>query len=83
MSKNLFPALSKLERLCVSSIRLLLNVKTFSCIYSSKLSFFAISKGKPFSLLGLVISDEGKKFYGIDTWVLPKGSNGGYLKKGG
>jgi hypothetical protein len=79
---NFFPELSKLERLCVSSIRLLLNVKTLSCIYSSKLSFFAVSKGKLSSLLGLVIIDEGKKFCNIDTWVLPKGSNGGYLKKG-
>ncbi len=25
-------------------------------------------KGKPSSLLGLVISDEGKKFHNIDTW---------------
>jgi hypothetical protein len=27
-----------------------------------------VSKGKPFSLLGHVISDEGKKFFNIDTW---------------
>jgi hypothetical protein len=26
-----------------------------------------LSKGKPSSLLGLVVSDEGKKFYDIDT----------------
>ena len=27
-----------------------------------------VSKGKPSSLLGLIISEEGKKFYNIDTW---------------
>ncbi len=28
-----------------------------------------VSKDKPSSLLGLVISDEGKKFYNIDTRI--------------
>jgi hypothetical protein len=27
-----------------------------------------ITKGKPSSLLGLMVSDEGKKFYNIATW---------------
>jgi hypothetical protein len=27
-----------------------------------------VSKDKPSSLLGLIISDEGKKFYNIDRW---------------
>ncbi len=27
-----------------------------------------VSKGKPSSLLGLIVSDEVKKFYNIDTW---------------
>jgi len=29
-----------------------------------------VFKDKPSSLLGLIISDEGKKFYNIDTWSL-------------
>ncbi len=29
-----------------------------------------VSKGKPSSLLGLIISDDVKKFYNIDTWCL-------------
>jgi hypothetical protein len=28
-----------------------------------------ISKGELSSLLGLIVSDEGKKFYNIDTWL--------------
>ncbi len=34
---------------------------------NSKTSLESVSKGKPSSLSGLVISDEGKKFYKIDT----------------
>jgi hypothetical protein len=34
---------------------------------NSKTSLERVSKGKPSSLLGLTISDEGKKFYNIDT----------------
>jgi hypothetical protein len=30
-----------------------------------------VTKGKPSSLLGLIISDEGKKFYNIDTRLFP------------
>jgi hypothetical protein len=29
-----------------------------------------VSKDKPSSLLGLIDSDEGKKFYNIDTWLV-------------
>ncbi len=35
---------------------------------NSKTQLESIFNGKPFSLLGLVISDEEKKFYNIDTW---------------
>jgi hypothetical protein len=35
---------------------------------NSKTRLERVSKGKPSSLLGLVISDEGKKFHNIDTW---------------
>jgi hypothetical protein len=35
---------------------------------NSKTRLARVSKGKPSSLLGFVISDEGKKFYNIDTW---------------
>jgi hypothetical protein len=34
---------------------------------NSKTRLERVSKDKPFSLLGLVVSDEGKKFYIIDT----------------
>jgi hypothetical protein len=34
---------------------------------NSKNQLERVSKEKPSSLLGLVISDEGKKFYNIDT----------------
>jgi hypothetical protein len=34
---------------------------------NSKTSLERVSKDKPSSLLGLVIGDEGKKFYNIDT----------------
>jgi hypothetical protein len=37
---------------------------------NSKTRLERFTKGKPFSLLGLVISDEGKKFYNIDTWTV-------------
>jgi hypothetical protein len=37
---------------------------------NSKKLLEMISKGKPSSLLGLVISDEGKQFYNIDTWIV-------------
>jgi hypothetical protein len=33
---------------------------------NSKTQLESVIKGKPSSLLGLVISDEGKKFYNID-----------------
>ncbi len=29
-----------------------------------------VSKDKPSSLLSLIVSDEGKKFYNIDTWLV-------------
>jgi hypothetical protein len=32
---------------------------------------------KPSSLLGLVISDKGKKFYNIDTWCSDRRSDSG------
>ncbi len=35
---------------------------------NSKTWLERVSKGKPSSLLGLIISDKGKKFYNIDTW---------------
>jgi len=35
---------------------------------NSKTHLERVTKGKPSSLLGLVISDEGKKFYNIGTW---------------
>ncbi len=35
---------------------------------NSKTLLERVSKDKPSSLLGLVVSDEGKKFYNIDTW---------------
>jgi hypothetical protein len=35
---------------------------------NSKTRLERVSKGKTPSLLGLIISDEGKKFYNIDTW---------------
>ena len=35
---------------------------------NSKIQLERVTKGKPSSLLGLVVSDEGKKFYNIDTW---------------
>jgi hypothetical protein len=35
---------------------------------NSKTRLERVIKGKPSSLLGHVISDEGKKFYNIDTW---------------
>ncbi len=31
-----------------------------------------VTKGKPSSLVGLAVSDEGKKFYNIDTRTTPK-----------
>ncbi len=34
---------------------------------NSKTQLERVSKGKPFSLLGFVIFDEGTKFYNIDT----------------
>jgi hypothetical protein len=34
---------------------------------NSKTSLERVSLGKPSSLLGLIVSDEGKKFYYIDT----------------
>jgi hypothetical protein len=37
---------------------------------NSKKLLERISKGKPSSLLGLVVSDEGKQFYNIDTWIV-------------
>jgi hypothetical protein len=36
---------------------------------NSKTRLDKVSKGKPSSLLGLVVSDEGIKFYNIDTSV--------------
>ncbi len=36
---------------------------------NSKTWLERVTKGKPFSLLGLVVSDEGKKFYSTDTWL--------------
>jgi len=36
---------------------------------NSKTRLKRFSNGTPSSLLGLVIGDEGKKFYNIDTWV--------------
>ncbi len=35
---------------------------------NSKTWLERVSKDKPSSLLGFVISDEGKKFYNIDNW---------------
>jgi len=35
-----------------------------------RLDWKVIAKYKHSSLFGLVISDEGKKFYNIDTWLL-------------
>jgi hypothetical protein len=35
------------------------------------------SKDKPSSLLGFTISDEGKKFYNIDTWCSDRHSDSG------
>ncbi len=35
---------------------------------NSKTQLERVSKGKPSSLLGVIVSDEGKKFYNIDTW---------------
>ncbi len=35
---------------------------------NSKTWLGKVTKGKPSSLLGLVVNDEGKKFYNIDTW---------------
>jgi hypothetical protein len=35
---------------------------------NSKTRLERAANGKPSSLLGFVISDEGKKFYDIDTW---------------
>ncbi len=37
---------------------------------NSKTWLEKVYKDKPFSLLGLVISDEGKEFYNIDTWCV-------------
>jgi hypothetical protein len=34
---------------------------------NSKTQLERVSKGKPSSLLGLIISEEGKKFFNIDT----------------
>jgi hypothetical protein len=36
---------------------------------NSKTWLERVSKGKPSRLLGLIISDEGKKFCNIDTWT--------------
>jgi hypothetical protein len=36
---------------------------------NSKTQLERVSKGKPSSLLGLVISDKRKKFYNIGTWT--------------
>jgi hypothetical protein len=35
-----------------------------------------VTKGKPSSLVGLVVSDEGKKFYNIKTWKKKMGWKG-------
>jgi len=35
---------------------------------NSKIRLERVTKGKPSSLLGLAVSDEGKQFYNIDTW---------------
>ncbi len=35
-----------------------------------RLDWKVIARYKHSSLLGLIVSDEGKKFYNIDTWVL-------------
>jgi hypothetical protein len=38
---------------------------------NSKTQLERVTKGKPSSLLGLVVGDEGKKFYNIETrWML-------------
>jgi len=37
-------------------------------VSNSKTWLKRVSKDKGSSLLGLVVSDEGKKFYNIDTW---------------
>ncbi len=37
---------------------------------NSKTQLERVSKGKPSSLLGLIVSDEGRKFYKIDTVFL-------------
>jgi hypothetical protein len=39
---------------------------------NSKTWLERVSKEKPSSLLGLIISDEGKKIYNIDTWMSVK-----------
>jgi hypothetical protein len=38
---------------------------------NSKTWLERVSKDKCSSLLGLIVSDEGKKFYNIDTWFNP------------
>jgi hypothetical protein len=37
---------------------------------NSKTQLERVTKGKPSSLLGLVVSDEGKNVYNIDTWLV-------------
>jgi hypothetical protein len=39
---------------------------------NSKTQLERVIKGKPSSLLGLVVSDEGKKFYNVGTWRAPR-----------
>jgi hypothetical protein len=46
---------------------------------NSKTSLERVSNGKPSSLLGLIVSDEGKKFYNIDPRSKPSTSCGPFV----
>ncbi len=46
-----------------------------------RLDWKVIARNKHFSLFGLIVSNEGNKFYNIDTWVPMASGGAGSMSK--